>query len=61
MLGTSRKSFIGKILNAEVGQRVEGTLASISAAIMNGANILRVHDVGPARKATQIVDAILRG
>jgi dihydropteroate synthase len=61
MLGTSRKSFIGKILNAEVGQRVEGTLASISAAIMNGANILRVHDVGPARKAAQIVDAILRG
>ncbi len=61
MLGTSRKSFIGKILNAEVDQRVEGTLASISAAIMNGANILRVHDVGPARKAAQIVDAILRG
>lgn len=61
MLGTSRKSFIGKILHAEVDQRVEGTLASISAAIMNGANILRVHDVGPARKAAQIVDAILRG
>jgi dihydropteroate synthase len=61
MLGTSRKSFIGKILNAEVDQRVEGTLASISAAIMTGANILRVHDVGPARKAAQIVDAILRG
>ncbi|MFB0505285.1 MAG: dihydropteroate synthase [Thermodesulfobacteriota bacterium] len=61
MLGTSRKSFIGKILDAEVDQRVEGTLASISAAIMNGANILRVHDVGPARKAAQIVDAILRG
>jgi dihydropteroate synthase len=61
MLGTSRKSFIGKILNAEIDQRVEGTLASISAAIMNGANILRVHDVGPARKAAQIVDAILRG
>lgn len=61
MLGTSRKSFIGKILNAEVDQRDEGTLASISATIMNGANILRVHDVGPARKAAQIVDAILRG
>ncbi len=60
MLGTSRKSFIGKILNAEVDQRDEGTLASISATIMNGANILRVHDVGPARKAAQIVDAILR-
>ena len=61
LLGTSRKSFIGKILNAVVDQRFEGTLASISAAIMNGANILRVHDVGPARKAAQVVDAILRG
>jgi dihydropteroate synthase len=60
MLGVSRKSFIGKILDAEVGQRIEGTLASISAAIMNGAHILRVHDVGPAKKAAQIVDAILR-
>ncbi len=61
MLGVSRKSFIGRILDAEVDHRIEGTLASISAAIMNGANILRVHDVGPARKAAQIVDAILRG
>ena len=61
MLGVSRKSFIGKILDAEVGQRIEGTLASISAAIMNGADILRVHEVGPARKAAQIMDAILRG
>jgi len=61
MLGLSRKSFIGRILNAEVDQRAEGTLASISAAIMNGANILRVHDVAPARKAAQMADAILRG
>jgi len=61
LVGPSRKSFIGKILNAPVDQRDEGTLASISAAIMNGANILRVHDVGPARKAARIVDAILRG
>jgi dihydropteroate synthase len=61
MLGVSRKSFIGKILDADVDLRIEGTLASISAAIMNGAHILRVHDVGPARKATRIVDAISRG
>ena len=61
LLGPSRKSFIGKVLNAPVDQREEGTLASISAAIMNGANILRVHDVGPAKKAAQMVDAILRG
>jgi len=55
LLGPSRKSFIGKVLNSPVDQREEGTLASISAAIMNGANILRVHDVGPARKAAQVV------
>ncbi len=61
LMGPSRKSFIGNILNADIYQRDEGTLASICAAIMNGANILRVHDVGPARKAAQIVDAILRG
>jgi len=61
LLGPSRKSFIGKVLNGPVDQREEGTLASISAAIMNGANILRVHDVGPAKKAAQMVDAILRG
>jgi dihydropteroate synthase len=60
LLGVSRKSFIGKVLNAAVDQREEGTLASLSAAIMNGANILRVHDVGPAKKAAQMVDAILR-
>ncbi|UCD72442.1 MAG: dihydropteroate synthase [Syntrophobacterales bacterium] len=61
LLGTSRKSFIGKLLHADVNQRDEGTLASISAAIMNGANILRVHDVAPAKKAAQIADAIRRG
>ena len=61
LLGPSRKSFIGKVLNAPVDQREEGTLASITAAIMNGANILRVHDVGPAKKTAQMVDAILRG
>ncbi len=61
LLGPSRKSFIGKILNAPIEQRDEGTLASISAAIMNGANIIRVHEVGPARKTARIVDAILRG
>jgi dihydropteroate synthase len=60
MLGVSRKSFIGKILDTEVDQRIEGTLASVSTAIMNGAHILRVHDVGPAKKAARIVDAILR-
>jgi dihydropteroate synthase len=60
LLGVSRKTFIGKVLKAAVDQREEGTLASLSAAVMNGANILRVHDVGPAKKAAQMVDAILR-
>jgi dihydropteroate synthase len=58
LLGTSRKSFIGKILNAEVGERLEGTLSSITAGVLNGANIIRCHDVLQAKRAIAIADAI---
>ncbi len=61
LLGTSRKSFIGRILNLDVDQRLEGTLASISAGILAGASIIRVHDVAPARRAVDIIDAIRNG
>jgi len=60
LLGTSRKSFIGRILNLDVDHRLEGTLASISAGILAGANIVRVHDVAPARRVVNIIDAIRR-
>lgn len=58
LIGTSRKSFIGKIMGDDETNRLEGTLASVSIAIMNGANIIRVHDVKECRRAAQIADAI---
>jgi dihydropteroate synthase len=58
LLGTSRKSFIGKILNTEVEDRLEGTLSSIAIGVLNGAHIIRSHDVHQAKKAIAVADAI---
>jgi len=58
LLGTSRKSFIGKTLNADVGERIEGSLASIAIGVLNGAHIIRCHDVLQAKKAIAVADAI---
>jgi dihydropteroate synthase len=58
LLGTSRKAFIGKILNAEVGNRLEGTLSTIAIGVFNGAHIIRSHDVLQAKKAIAVADAI---
>ncbi len=58
LLGTSRKSFIGKILNAEAGGRLEGTLSSIAIGVLNGAHVIRSHDVLQAKKAIAVADAI---
>ena len=58
LLGTSRKSFIGKILNAEVEDRLEGTLSSMAIGVLNGAHIIRSHDVLQAKKALAVADAI---
>jgi len=58
LLGTSRKTFIGKILNADPGQRLEGTLSSIAIAVLNGAHIIRCHDVLQAKRAIAVADAI---
>jgi dihydropteroate synthase len=58
LLGTSRKTFIGKILNAEVGERLEGTLSSITVGVLNGANIIRCHDALQAKRAIAVADAI---
>ncbi|HYH01091.1 MAG TPA: dihydropteroate synthase [Terriglobales bacterium] len=62
--GTSRKSFIGRTVGrggetASPGQRLYGTLASITAAVLAGAHIVRVHDVTPAIEACAVADAIL--
>ena len=45
LIGPSRKSFIGLTLNLPVDQRIEGTAAAVTAGILNGARIVRVHDV----------------
>ncbi|MDR3493321.1 MAG: dihydropteroate synthase [Ancalomicrobiaceae bacterium] len=59
LVGTSRKSFIGRILGKLPGERVNGTIASNVAAILAGADIIRVHDVGPHVEAARVTDAIL--
>ena len=58
LIGVSRKSFIGKILELPEEQRLEGTLAAVCVSILNGANILRVHNVKEIKRATDVVKAI---
>ena len=58
MIGPSRKSFIGVTLDASVEDRIDGTSAAVSAGIMNGARIVRVHDVRIMKRVVTIVDRI---
>jgi len=58
MVGASRKSFIEMITGAKMDERIPGTLAAHSIAVLKGADILRVHDVKEAKQAAEIVDAI---
>jgi dihydropteroate synthase len=59
LVGTSRKSFIGRLLNsAPVNKRVHGTMASVAAAVLKGADIVRVHDVRAAVETVRVADAI---
>ncbi len=60
LIGTSMKSFIGQITGSPVEERSEGTLASIVVSLMNGADILRVHDVKKTREAVKLVHAIMQ-
>ncbi|MDD5415245.1 MAG: dihydropteroate synthase, partial [Smithellaceae bacterium] len=59
LAGTSRKAFIGKITGGEPVQRMEGTAATVAAAIMNGCHIVRVHDVAAMKKVAAMTDAIV--
>lgn len=59
LVGTSRKSFIGHILGgAPVDKRIHGTMATVAAAVLRGASIVRVHDVRAAVETVKVVDAI---
>jgi len=58
MVGTSRKGFIGQILGLPVNERMEGTAASVAVSIMNGASVVRVHDVKEMKRVVRLTDAI---
>lgn len=60
LVGPSRKAFIGNILGLPPEDREEGTMGAVAAAICNGANIVRVHEVKKIRRVVQMVDAIMR-
>ena len=60
LIGTSMKSFIGYVTDSSVEERSEGTLASTVVSLMNGADILRVHDVKKTRKVIKLVRAIMQ-
>ncbi len=59
VVGTSRKSFIGKVDGSLVGERLGGTIASSVLAAAEGADVLRVHDVAEAREALTVAGALL--
>jgi dihydropteroate synthase len=61
LVGPSRKAFIGRLLDLPATERVEGTIAACCCAADRGAHVVRVHDVGPVRRALRVTDAILRG
>ncbi|EGO63131.1 dihydropteroate synthase [Acetonema longum] len=59
LIGTSRKKFIGEILDLPVEERVEGTAATVGWAINQGASIVRVHDVKTIARVAKMTDAIM--
>jgi dihydropteroate synthase len=58
MVGTSRKGFIGRLLDAPVDEREPGTAATVAIAVYNGANFIRVHDVKTMSMAARVAEAI---
>lgn len=60
LVGPSRKSFLGNLTGAAAGERLSATLAAVTAAVLGGANIVRVHDVKQCRQAVLVAEAIRR-
>ena len=58
LVGSSRKSFIGEVLDLPIEERLEGGLACATAAVLNGASIIRTHDVAATRRAVDMAWAI---
>jgi dihydropteroate synthase len=61
LLGASRKSTLGKVLDLPADQRLEATLATTALGIARGADIVRVHDVRANVRAARMTDAVVRG
>jgi dihydropteroate synthase len=59
VVGTSRKSFIGSVLDVPEGERLEGTAATVAWAVAKGAHIARVHDVAPIARVVRTTEAIM--
>ncbi len=60
LVGPSRKAFIGKLLDLDVDERLEGTAAAVAFLVASGAHVVRVHDVREMARVSRIVDAIVR-
>jgi dihydropteroate synthase len=60
LTGASRKSFIGHVTGGSPPERIEGTAAAVTAAVMNGTHVIRVHDVATMKKVAAMADALAR-
>ncbi len=60
LVGTSNKAFIGHVLDLSVESRETGTMATVAASVLNGANIVRVHNVKAAKETVTMIDAIMK-
>jgi dihydropteroate synthase len=58
LVGVSRKSFIGQILDLPVDQRLEGSLAAAAVAVFQGARIIRAHDIAATARAVRVAEAL---
>ncbi len=60
LIGVSRKSFLGAILDLPAAERIEGTAAAVTASILKGASVIRVHDVKEMKRVALVADALRR-
>ena len=60
LVGTSNKAFIGHVLDLSVESRETGTMATVAASVLNGANIVRVHNVKASKETVTMIDAIMK-
>jgi dihydropteroate synthase len=61
LIGPSRKAFIGVLTGAPAGGRLGGTLAAVTASVLKGVSVVRVHDVAACKQATMVAEAIRNG